>query len=297
MIGLGKMGLPIADNLLAAGFSLRVYNRTAAKAQSLLARGATLANAPAEAAVAGGVVASIVADDKALLELADDAFCRALGNGVHVSMSTVSPVTSRTLAQRHARFGGQLVAAPVFGRPEAAAAKKLWICPAGPADAKARVRPLFDAIGQGVHDFGEEVGAGNVVKLAGNFLLTAAIEAMAEASAMAEKNGVPRAAMLNMLTSTLFNCPIYVNYGKSLINPEFEKALFAVPLILKDMHLVQQTASASRTPMPTVNLLVDRYLSLMAKGRETFDSTALAMCVAEDAGLVWESVKSEAKRP
>ena len=233
------------------------------------------------------MVVSILADDRAVLDVASDDFCKALGTGVHISMSTVSPVTSRTLAERHARFGGRFVAAPVFGRPEAAAAKKLWICTSGAAASKKAAKPVFDAIGQGVFDFGEEVGAANVVKLAGNFLLTAAIEAMAEASAMAEKNGVPRADLLNMLTTTIFNCPIYVNYGKGIMNAQFEPAGFPIPLILKDMHLVQKTASDARAPMPVLNLLIDRYLTLLAKGLDRYDAAALALGAAEDAGLHW----------
>ena len=207
-IGVGKLGLPVAENLLAGGFSLRVYNRTAEKVTGLVAKGATAAASPVETAVGSGMVVSILADDQAVLQVATDDFCEALGAGVHISMSTVSPVTSRALAERHARFGGRFVAAPVFGRPEAAAAKKLWICTSGAAASKEAARPVFDAIGQGVFDFGEEVGAANVVKTAGTLLLTAAIEAMAEASAMAEKNGVPRADLLKMLTATIFNCPI-----------------------------------------------------------------------------------------
>jgi 3-hydroxyisobutyrate dehydrogenase-like beta-hydroxyacid dehydrogenase len=287
VIGLGKLGLPIAQNLMAGGFSLRVYNRTAAKAQGLVAQGATAVTSPAETAVDDGTVVSILADDRALLEIAGDDFCRALGAGLHISMSTVSPLTSRALAERHARFGGRFVAAPVFGRPEAAAARKLWICTSGAAGAKAAARPVLDAVGQGVFDFGEEVGAANVVKLAGNFLLTAAVEAMAEASAMAEKNGVPRADLLNFLTATIFNCPIYVNYGKAIVNAQFEPAGFAIPLILKDMHLVQNTASDARTPMPILNLLIDRYLTLLAKGLDRYDAAALALGAAEDAGLHW----------
>ena len=288
-IGLGKLGLPIAQKLMAGGFSLRVYNRTAEKTAELVVQGATAAKSPVETAVAGGIVVSIVSDDRASLELAGDDFCEALGAGIHISMSTVSPVTSRTLAERHARFGGRFVAAPVFGRPEAAAAKKLWICTSGAAASKEAVKPVFDAIGQGVFDFGEEVGAANVVKLAGNFLLTAAIEAMAEASAMAEKNGVPRADLLNMLSSTIFNCPIYVNYGKGIINSQFEPAGFSIPLILKDMHLVQKTASDARAPMPIVNLLIDRYLTMLAKGLDRYDAVGLAVCAAEDAGLDWQA--------
>jgi 3-hydroxyisobutyrate dehydrogenase-like beta-hydroxyacid dehydrogenase len=286
-IGVGKLGLPIAENLMAGGFSLRVYNRTSEKAAGLIAKGATVAMSPVATVVAGGMVMSILADDRAVLEVTSDDFCEALGTGIHISMSTVSPVTSRTLAERHARFGGRFVAAPVFGRPEAAAAKKLWICTSGAAASKEAAKPVFDTIGQGVFDFGEEVGAANVVKLAGNFLLTAAIEAMAEASAMAEKNGVPRAALLNMLSSTIFNCPIYVNYGKGIINAQFEPAGFPLPLILKDMHLVQKTASDARAPMPILNLLIDRYLTLLAKGLDRYDAAALALGAAEDAGLQW----------
>ena len=272
---------------MAGGFSLRVYNRTAEKAAGLIAKGATSAASPVEAVVEGGTVLSIVSDDRAVLEVASDDFCKALGTGIHISMSTVSPVTSRALAERHARFGGRFVAAPVFGRPEAAATKKLWICTSGAAASKQAVKPMFDAIGQGVFDFGEEVGAANVVKLAGNFMLTAAIEAMAEAAAMAEKNGVPRADLLNMLSSTIFNCPIYVNYGKGIINAQFEPAGFSIPLILKDMHLVQKTASDARAPMPMVNLLIDRYLTMLAKGLDRYDAVGLALGAAGDAGLQW----------
>jgi len=286
-IGLGKLGLPIAENLISGGFQLRIYNRTAEKAAGLVARGAVTANSAKDAVVAGGTVITIVSDDKAVLEVADEAFCEALGDGLHISMSTVSPVTSKTLSERHARFGGRFVAAPVFGRPEAAAAKKLWICTSGAAAAKNDAKPVFDAIGQGVFDFGEEAGAANVVKLAGNFLLTAAVEAMAEASAMAEKNGVARAELLNFLTSTIFNCPIYVNYGKAIVNAQFEPAGFAIPLILKDMHLVQKTSSDAHAPMPILNLLIDRYLTMMAKGLERYDAAGLALGVAEDAGLKW----------
>lgn len=279
--------MPIAENLLAAKFPLRVYNRTSEKAAGLIERGAALAKSPVDTVVKQGTVLTILSDDRALLEVADDDFCEALGSGIHVSLSTVSPVTTRTLAERHARFGGAVVAAPVFGRPEAAAARKLWVCTSGAASSKAAVKPVFDSIAQGVFDFGEEVGAANVVKLAGNFLLTAAIEAMAEASAMAEKNGVPRADMLNMLISTIFNCPIYVNYSKGIVNAQWEPAGFPIPLILKDMHLVQKTASNAQVPMPILNILIDRYLSMMANGLERYDAVGLALGAAQDAGLKW----------
>ncbi|HET6250909.1 MAG TPA: NAD(P)-dependent oxidoreductase [Tepidisphaeraceae bacterium] len=287
-IGLGQMGLPMAGNLLASGFSLVVHNRTPAKAAPLVEKGAKLADSPAGAAAAGGIVVSIVSDDRALEAIVTDEFLAAMKpGGLHISMSTVSPATNQRLAERHARAGSSLLGAPVFGRPEAAAARKLWICASGSAADKARAKGVFDAIGQRVFDFGEDVGAGNVVKLAGNFLLTAAIEAMAEASALAEKNGIPRAAMLNMFTTTLFNCPIYVNYSKRIIAADFEKAGFNIPLILKDMHLVQQTATAAQVPMPTLNLLCDRYLKMLANGEGKLDASAIALGAARDAGLQW----------
>ena len=287
-IGLGRMGFPMAANLLAAGNPLRVYNRTPDKAGPLVQKGAVVVKAAHEVATRGGIVVSMVADDQALEAVATDELARALGpGGMHVSMSTVSPKINEKLAERHGSYGAALVAAPVFGRPEAAGARKLWICQSGPAAAKQRAKPVLDVLGQGVFDFGEPVGAANVVKLAGNFMLTAAIEGMAEVSALAERNGIPRAAVLNMLTSTLFNCPIYTGYAKRVIDADFQKVGFSLVLALKDMTLAQQTAASSRTPMPVLSLMCDRYLSQIAKGRGEFDASAVALGAADDAGLRW----------
>jgi 3-hydroxyisobutyrate dehydrogenase-like beta-hydroxyacid dehydrogenase len=287
-IGLGHMGLPMAENLIAGGFALRVYNRSPEKARPLAEKGATVVRAPHEVAIRGGIVVSMVADDRALDDVATDDLARNLGpGGVHISMSTVSPRTNERIAERHARHGASTIAAPVFGRPEAAAARKLWICESGPASAKQRAKPVLDALGQGSFDFGEAVGAANVVKLAGNFLLTAAIEGMAEVGALAEKNGIPRAAILNMLTSTLFNCPIYNGYSKRLIDADFDKVGFPMLLALKDMKLAQETASSSRVPMPVLSLLCDRFLSQIANGRGNLDASGIALGAADDAGLSW----------
>ena len=182
-IGLGNMGEPIAANLIAAGHALHVYNRTASKATPLVAKGATLAKAPADVASPGGIVFTMVADDRAIDELClwPGSFVEKLGpGGIHISLSTIAPATARRLAEHHAKHDVEYVASPVFGRPEAAAAKRLWVCTSGPAAAKARVRPLFEAIGQGIFDFGEDSGAANVVKLCGNFLVASTVEALAE---------------------------------------------------------------------------------------------------------------------
>jgi 3-hydroxyisobutyrate dehydrogenase-like beta-hydroxyacid dehydrogenase len=287
-IGLGNLGLPIATNVLALGHPLRVYNRTPDKAAPLVARGATLVDAPSAAATRGGIVFSVVSDDAALEAVADDKLAAALGpGGVHVSVSTVLPATSRKLAEHHRRFGATFLAAPIFARPEAAAARTGMFCVSGNAEAKARVRPLLESLAKSVYDFGDDVGAANVVKLAGNFMLTAAIEIMAEAAALAENNGIPRARLLEMFTQTLFACPVFVNYGKRIVDADFDKVGFRLPLALKDMRLALQTANAAPTPMPVLGLLRDRYLAALANGREELDASALALGAAEDAGLEW----------
>src|SRR3979490_135681 len=193
-IGLGGMGLGMATNLLKAGFGLRVYNRTAEKARPLLEQGARLARSPAEAAEPGGVVVTMVSDDRALeaVTLGANGLLGRLGDGVHLSMSTIAPHTARRLAVLHRERGAGYVASPVFGKPDVAAQGKLWIASSGDVAARARVRPLQEAMGQRIVDFGDDPGAANVIKLAGNFMFGAAIEAMAEAFTLVQKHGVPR---------------------------------------------------------------------------------------------------------
>ena len=288
-IGIGNLGNPMARNLLAAGFPVRVYNRTPEKAEPLAEQGATIAKSAAGVATPGGVVITVLSDDAAVEAVADDALLAALGKGgVHLSMSTILPATSERLAKSHAKHGVTYLAAPVFGRPEAAAAKKLWICTSGPDEAaKARVRPILDAMGQGVYDFGPSVGASNVIKLAGNFMITALVEIMAEGSALAEKNRIPRAAFLDFFGQTLFNSPVFNNYAKRLIAADFDKVGFTGQLALKDMRLGLETAAASATPMPVLSLLRDRYLAAIATGEGQLDASAIALRAAEDAGLTW----------
>lgn len=287
-IGLGNMGAPMAGNLLKAGYPLRLYNRSIQKAEPLIAQGAQAVAHPADAAEPGGIVMTMLSNDQALeaVTQGEGGILERLGpDGIHVSMSTVSPATARRLAEQHARRGAAYVAAPVFGRPEAAAARKLWVCLAGPEQAKERVRPLLNALGQGLFDFGEEPGAANVVKLAGNFLLASALEALAEALTLAEKNGVDRAKIAAMLGQTLFACPAYQTYGSAIAQERYQPPGFTLSLGLKDIDLVLQTAAASTMPMPLASLLHDRFMAAVAKGRASFDWAAIALNVAEEAGL------------
>lgn len=287
-IGVGNMGQPMARNLLKAGFRLRVYNRNASKAAPLVAQGAQQVSHPGDVVEPGGIVITMVANDDALesVVLGEEGFLKRLGpGGIHLSMSTISPATARKLADLHTKQGSMYVAAPVFGRPDAAAAQKLWICVSGPQAAKERVQPILNALGQGVFDFGEEPGAANVVKLAGNFLIVAAMEAMAEALTLAEKNGLDRSRVIDMLAQTSFACPIYQNYGTVIAQKRYTPAGFHLSLGFKDVGLVLQIADDVKMPMPFASLLHDRLIASIARGRGDMDWSALALAVSEDAGL------------
>ncbi|WP_020605025.1 NAD(P)-dependent oxidoreductase [Spirosoma spitsbergense] len=289
LIGLGSMGTPLAYNLLAAGYPLTVYNRTAEKVKPLVEKGAKQADKSEDVAQPGGLVITMLSNDEAVKEVAmNDAFASRLGKGgIHLSMSTISPDTARQLAEHHARFGVLYVAAPVLGRPQAIADRKAWACVSGEASAREVAKPILLAGAvQSVYDFGDEPAAANVVKLAGNFLIASAIEAMSEAMTVAGKSGIDRQTLLNLLTETIFPSPIYKNYGQTIIDRTYDKpGGFRLPLGLKDMNLVLQLASEAETPMPLAQLLQNRLQTAVAKGRTDWDWTGLAAGAADDAGL------------
>lgn len=287
-IGIGAMGLPMAENLIAAGYKLRVHNRTAAKAAPLAERGAQVFSTAAQTALSGSVVITLVSDDAALesLVVGPDTIARRLApGGVHLSMSTVSPALSRTLALYHKECGSEYVAAPVLGRPDAVRARSAWLLASGESRAKEKVRRLLDIIGQKTFDMGEDPGAANVVKLAGNFMLVAALEAMAEAFTMVEKQGVDPVAAMETLTQTAFASPVYQGYGKAIVNLVHEPAGFRLELGLKDVSLMLAAGGEVRAPMPLASLARDRFLSSLAKDRGNMDWSAMALCAREDAGL------------
>lgn len=288
LIGLGNMGIPLGLNLLESGYQLRVYNRTIDKAQPLLEKGATIVKTPGEAASAGGIAITMVANDRALeaVTLDSGGLLEALGtNGIHLSMSTVSPATAEALAKQHQQRGSFYLSAPVFGRPEAVAARKIWVCLSGLSAAKERVKLLLDQLGQGIFDFGETIATANVVKLTGNFMILSAIETMAEAFTLAEKNGVDRRQMADLFGQTLFACPIYQNYGRMIAQQKYQPAGFKLALGLKDITLALETAKTSQMPMPFASLLHDRLIAAVAQGKGDLDWTGLAQTATEEAGL------------
>ncbi len=230
----------------------------------------------------------MLANDQALeaVTIGETGLLTSIGSdGVHLSMSTVSPATSKKLAEQHDRHGSHYLAAPVFGRPDAAASRKLRIVLSGKAAAKERVKPVLEHLGQDIFDFGDVAESANVVKLAGNFLIISAIEAMAEAFTLAEKNGVDREQIAQLFGQTLFACPIYQNYGRMIAQQQYEPAGFKLSLGLKDVTLALQTAKESQMPMPLASLLHDRLQLAVEKGKGDLDWTGLALSMSEEAGL------------
>jgi 3-hydroxyisobutyrate dehydrogenase-like beta-hydroxyacid dehydrogenase len=285
-LGLGQMGAGMAANLVKAGHEVTVYNRSPEKTEPLAAQGAKVANTAGDACT-GEAVFSMVADDKALEALAfgENGILACLPeNAIHISASTISFALSERLTEAHAKAGQRFVAAPVFGRPEAAAAAKLFVVAAGEAGALADCAPLFEAVGQRSFIFGDTPSVANVVKLSGNFLIGSVIEALGEAFALTGKAGVDAQAYLDLLTSTLFNAPVYKTYGGLIAGGVFEPAGFAAILGQKDIRLTLAAAETLRVPMPIASLLRDRFLTLLAQGGETLDWSAVGSLAAKDSG-------------
>jgi 3-hydroxyisobutyrate dehydrogenase-like beta-hydroxyacid dehydrogenase len=285
-IGLGKMGAGMATNLLKAGHEVTVYNRTADKRQALVADGAHAAETVADAC-RGEAVITMLANDSALesVALGDDGLIGSLGKGaVHICMATISVGLSERLAALHAAAGQYYVAAPVFGRPDAAAAAKLFIVTAGAKTALDICQPLFASLGQRTFVIGDHPPMANLVKLSGNYLIAAVIEALGEAMALVGKGGIDRLEYLDILTSTLFGAPVYRTYGELIAEGKFQPAGFAAPLGLKDMRLTLAAAETLRVPMPLASLLRDRFLALLAQGGEQLDWSAIGQLAAKDAG-------------
>ena len=285
-IGLGQMGTGIATNLIKAGHEVTVYNRTRAKAEALAALGAKVGATVAEACTADAVF-TMLADDQAVEAIVFDSggvIDSLPANAIHVSLSTISAALSKRLAHAHSEAGQDYVAAPVFGRPDAAAAAKLFVVAAGKREAIETVSPLLDAIGQKTFVVSDDAQAANIVKLSGNFLIASVIESLGEAMALVGKAGIEKHAYLEILTSTLFGAPVYKTYGNMIAGGTFTPAGFAAPLGLKDIRLALAAGEDLRVPLPLASLLRDRFLTLLANGGDELDWSAVGGLAAKDAG-------------
>jgi len=285
-IGLGHMGAGMAANLLKAGHDVTVYNRTRSKVETLVAQGARAA-ASVSNACRGDAVLTMLADDGAVesVVFSRSGIIDSLPAGaIHISSSTISVALSERLEAAHAKAGQLFVAAPVIGRPDAAAAGQLFVVAAGAPDAVKAAASLFDAIGQKTFVVSETPKAGNLVKLSCNFLIASVIESVGEAMALIGKAGIDRRQYLDILTSTLFDASVYKTYGGLIAEGKFEPAGFAAPLGQKDIRLTLAAAEDLRVPMPLASLLRDRFLTLLAHGGDKLDWSAIGRIAATDAG-------------
>jgi 3-hydroxyisobutyrate dehydrogenase-like beta-hydroxyacid dehydrogenase len=286
-IGLGRMGSAMASNLVRAGHEVAVYDRTPSKTKPLVDLGAN-AHSRVSEVCDGDIVITMLADDNAVETVAfgEQGIIASLRKGaVHISSSTISVALARRLAAAHHGAGQRFVSAPVFGRPDAAAAGKLFVVVGGAPDEVEVCMPVFDVIGQKTFVMSERPEAANLVKLSGNFLITATIEALGEAVALIGKGGVDQRRYLDLLTSTLFNAPVYKTYGSLIVERKFEPAGFAAPLGQKDIRLTLAAGEELRVPMPVASLVRDRFLTLLAHGGDNLDWSAIGELAAKDAGL------------
>lgn len=285
-IGLGAMGSAMASNLVAAGHAVTVWNRSAEACGPLVSLGAKMASTPDRAAQ-GEVVCSMLANDQAVREVfLEGGLLDAMDQGtVHINHATISVALARELVVEHERRGLEYVAAPVFGRPEAAAAATLNIVVAGKPAVIERVRALLETMGSKLWPLGDAPERANVVKIAGNFMLAAAIESMAEATALTRAHGVSAADFLEVVTSSMFAAPVYQAYGKLIAEQRFKPAGFALPLGLKDVELALGAGSTARVPLPFAGVLRDSLLEALAVGDADLDWSSLALVAARRAHL------------
>jgi 3-hydroxyisobutyrate dehydrogenase-like beta-hydroxyacid dehydrogenase len=285
-IGLGHMGTAMATNLVRAGHEVSVFNRSAGRSSALVKLGAREA-ANIAAACGGDAVITMLSDDEAATAIAfgSGRLIESLPKGaIHLSMSTISVALSERLAQAHSKAAQRYVAAPVLGRPDMAAAAKLFIVAAGDPAAVDACKPIFDVLGQKTSTIGEHPSAANLVKLSANFLQAAVIESLGEAIALIGKAGIDRRAYVELLTSTIFTAPAYRIFGPLIADGKFGPAAFAAPLGYKDIRLALAAAENLRVPMPLASLLRDRFLRLFAQGGDRLDWSAIGGLATQDAG-------------
>ena len=287
-IGLGSMGSAIARNLLESGHDLCVFNRSPARAAPLRGAGATVATSPAQAAHSADVVFTMVADDAALesVTFGDMGIVAGMKPGaVHISMSTIGVATAQALTTRHRAADLGFVSATVFGRPDSAAQRKLFIMVAGADEHLQVAAPLLEQLGQSVGRVGADPSQANLVKLIGNFMLTAVVETLGEACAVAGKAGLDPMRLIELLTNAPFNAPPYKIYGPSIAAQRIQPAGFALPLAQKDNRLMLEAAESLGVPLPLASLVHDRFLAARSRGfGSEHDLSALAYAALADAG-------------
>jgi 3-hydroxyisobutyrate dehydrogenase-like beta-hydroxyacid dehydrogenase len=286
-VGVGHMGGKIAVNI-AADKKCRIlaFDRDSDVLSSVVTSsdGSVVASDMSEIASDCDLVFSMLPNDAAVSAVSSELLSHGKKGLIHVSCSTVSPNTSRRLAKEYRDEGKTFIASPVFARPDGIAKKQaVWMISGDESGRKVAADHLES--GGRVVDYGDDTGAANIVKLCGNFLIASTIESISESMALAEKHGVQREGVMDLLSSTIFDCLIYKGYGDRVSRRDHRPGGFSLELGLKDVKLVQETAQDAGVPMPFLSTLVDRFTSAKANGRSDFDWSAIGLSVAEDAGI------------
>jgi 3-hydroxyisobutyrate dehydrogenase-like beta-hydroxyacid dehydrogenase len=287
VVGLGRMGQAFAENLRSAGFRVVGYDRDAQRARPLQLAGAQAAERLADLADCDVVVTSLPDDDAlASVALGPDGLANVLAPGaVHVSMSTVSADLSRRLAQAHAERAQAFVAAPVLGNPDLARARGLFVLASGDPSAVERVRPALEQLGQRVFVIGNDAGAANVMKLAGNVLTASTLQSMGEVLALLRKAGIDQRLAFEVLTNSLFDGRVHKAYGGKIVDRRYSPPGMTAPLAVKDLRLALAEAETCAVPMPVASIVHDRLVAMVARGWAELDWSALGLLAADQAGL------------
>jgi 3-hydroxyisobutyrate dehydrogenase-like beta-hydroxyacid dehydrogenase len=286
VIGLGRMGAGVAENLLKAGHDVTVWNRSPEPVAELVAKGAVAAKAP-EDALQGEALFSILASDSAMRKVGLDGplLARATKGLIHLNLATISVAFARELAAAHDKHGLIYIASPVFGRPDAAATAQLVPVVGGPDAAIEKMIPVLNQIGRRIVRVGETPEKANLFKITGNFMIASALETVGEAIALLRKGGVDAALFHEVITERLFAGVVFQNYGGMILREAYEPAGFALELGLKDVNLAREAAEGLDMTLPLADLVRDHYEEAMKMGWQEKDWSALGGVIAKKAGL------------
>jgi 3-hydroxyisobutyrate dehydrogenase-like beta-hydroxyacid dehydrogenase len=286
-IGTGRMGGAMVRRLLEAKHDVGVYNRTPEKAKPLADAGAKIVGSVADAARFGDVIYTMLADDTALEDVVSrQGLLDALPKGgIHVCAGTHGIPVIRKIKEAHANKGQTMIAAPMMGRPELVTAGTAGVFASGPAAAMARCKPLFDALGRKTFAGGDDPEAATAMKIANNFVLGCAMEAMGEGFALTRKYGVDTSVFYDVMTDGLFNCSAYKVYGKIMVDESYAKVGQMAVLGLKDANLALEAGGLKGVPLPSGNVWRDRLVGAVAHGDGDKDWAVMALEQARASGL------------
>jgi 3-hydroxyisobutyrate dehydrogenase-like beta-hydroxyacid dehydrogenase len=287
-IGLGRMGQAMARRLLDGGHDLGIYNRTAEKLKPLIGLGAKALDSIKAAATYGEAVFTMLADDDAVMEVAikPAGLVESLPRGgIHICAGTHSVACIAELKERHGKAGQILLATPMLGRPEIVLSGQAGMVLAGAKPSLDRCRPLFAAIARRTFDGGPNAVAAAAIKIANNFVLGCAIEAMGEGFALVRKYDVTPDVFLDVMTDGLFACSAYKVYGKIIAEQRYQPAGQRAVLGLKDANLALAAGEAVGVPLPSGNVWRDRLVGALAHGEGEHDWAVMAKDQARVSGL------------